>query len=151
MRQSFRAALVSLSITGTACHPWVSKISGPSESKEGVKVQILGIECEAVLEDPESGRDIELTMDVAVTNDSSASLHFYPDRLRLLGTQADGPTETGANLAIAKGQRRVETVRFVDPSLASCGSPMKLDFADSLALGEPVRVMPIGFVAASPP
>jgi len=151
MNQAISVAVFALSTTGVACYKPVTRISGPVESKGGVKVELVDVRCHE-LGDSDDGHSLELTMKLAVTNGSDALVQFFPDRVRLLEPRVLAPSRTDSSCAIEKGERRTVQVYFEDGRGVSCMDRMRLDPADSMARSErTVHVEPLAFVAQDRP
>jgi hypothetical protein len=147
MNRIICATIATLSLTGSACYKPTTRISGPVESKHGVKVELVDVQCHE-LGDSDDGHSLELAMKLAVTNGSETMIQFFPERVRLLEPRVLAPSRTDSSCAIEKGERRIARVYFEDRRGASCTQRMKLDPADSMARSErTVRVEPLAFIA----
>jgi len=124
----------------------MSRINGPSESKEGIKVELLDVECREEGNNPDPEDIVDVAMNLAITNGSNQSVQFRPNLMRLIDSHGATPPWTSSSMPIPKGERRLTQVRFIDSRGTSCRDRMKVDFADSLTLGEPVQETPIGFI-----
>jgi hypothetical protein len=145
--KSISALVLVFAILETGCYHPVTRINGPSESKEGVKVELVSVDCRLRDDDPDIGYVVDLAMKVAVTNGSDRNVQFHPDRMRLLDSRTRPSYGNKVSISIGKGERRVAQLEFIENGSLSCAEKMKLDPADSLTLGEPVQVAPIGFIA----
>jgi hypothetical protein len=129
-----------------ACHTPATHISGPSETKDGIKVELLNVECERISDEGDMVDEIKLEMDVAISNGSDQAVQFHPNRMRIIGSGGAKARWAGPSVPIPKGTRRITQVHFFDSSGVRCRDRMKLDLADSLTFGEAIRETPIGFI-----
>jgi len=147
MKSLSALVFVVFTVLENGCHQPVTQINGPSESREGVKVELVSVACQRRNDDPETGDTIDIDMKVAVTNGSDRNVQFHPNRLRLIDSSARAPLRNNSPIPIGKGEKRIAQVHFLDDSGVTCTEHMKLDPADSLTLGDPIHVAPIGFIA----
>jgi hypothetical protein len=146
VKQADWVAALTFVVMGSACGPPGTHISGPSESKEGIKVELLNVECERISDEGDMFHEIKLAMDLAIRNDSDQAVQFRPDRMRIVGSGGAEAAWAASRVPIPKGARRVTQVRFFASSGVTCRDRMKLDFADSLTFAEVIREAPIEFI-----
>ena|SRR5689334_5472055 len=136
--------------TGLGCFTAPARSSGPSEW-DGVQMAIVGQYCEEE-QDPDwiDNEVVQLRMKIGVTNRSTKSVDFDPDRVRVIGPDRVTPSPVAADspLTVGPGETKVAAVRFMNRGSLKCQEEIKLDPSDSVrADAKPVPLRPIVFVA----
>jgi hypothetical protein len=137
-------ALGSMMVSCSQSHP---KIAAPSAGTDGVQMALLDVKCSEEGES-DNGRDLHVTLKIAVSNTRDAPVQFFPDRIRLLEPHALPPVRTESSSSIEKGQQRIVWAEFEESNGRTCTDPMRLDAADSLICNDrTARMSPVAFVA----
>jgi hypothetical protein len=125
-------------------HP---KIAAPSAATDGVQMALLDVKCNEV-GDSDNGRDLYVTLKIAVSNTRESPVQFFPDRVRLLEPQALPPVRSAGSVSIEKGQQRIVWAEFEESNGRTCSDPMRLDAGDSLLCNDrTAHLSPVAFVA----
>jgi hypothetical protein len=119
--KSISALVLVFAILETGCYHPVTRINGPSESKEGVKVELVSVDCRLRDDDPDIGYVVDLAMKVAVTNGSDRNVQFHPDRMRLLDSRTRPSYGNKVSISIGKGERRVAQLEFIENDVGRGG------------------------------
>ncbi len=133
------------------------KISGPSLSEQGVRVNLTGVRCYVDREDEPYPDVIEqdqadLDLRLQIRNDSDQAAEISEGRIRLAesdtSTTAAPPEQSGV-ISVPPGATTQVPLRFEPSGVDSCRHAFALEMADSVDLaGSPITLSPIRFGAA---
>lgn len=150
-------SMMAMGLAGCAWDAGYQKTAGPTLSRDGVEVRVVGQECylnrsadEVVRID---GDQLDIKVKLQVRNDTNVSLTVYPEEITLVDSEVQGGPSTQSHPASAftvdPGASKRFALWFTKEGELDCSAELALQLGRSVTLqGSPVA-MPVLNLASS--